>query len=36
MQLGMRWDWVSFSEYLTSLERAGLGINVGSLIPHRL
>lgn len=34
MQLGMRWDWVSFAEYLTSLERAGLGINVGSLIPH--
>jgi N-acyl-D-aspartate/D-glutamate deacylase len=34
MQLGMRWDWVSFGEYLTSLERAGLGINVGSLIPH--
>jgi N-acyl-D-amino-acid deacylase len=30
MQLGMRWDWVSFGEYLTSLERAGLGINVGS------
>ncbi len=34
MQQGMRWDWVSFGEYLTSLERAGLGINVGSLIPH--
>ena len=34
MQLGMRWDWVSFGEYLSSLERAGLGINVGSLIPH--
>src|SRR5215510_1488521 len=34
MQRGMRWDWVSFAEYLTSLERAGLGINVGSLIPH--
>jgi len=34
MKLGMRWDWVSFGEYLTSLERAGLGINVGSLIPH--
>lgn len=34
MQLGMRWDWVSFGEYLNSLEQAGLGINVGSLIPH--
>ncbi|HJY84523.1 MAG TPA: amidohydrolase family protein [Candidatus Binatia bacterium] len=34
MQLGMRWDWISFAEYLASLERAGLGINVGSLIPH--
>ena len=34
MQLGMRWDWVSFGDYLSSLERAGLGINVGSLIPH--
>ncbi len=34
MQLGMRWDWVSFADYLASLERAGLGINVGSLIPH--
>lgn len=34
MRLGMRWDWVSFREYLASLERAGLGINVGSLIPH--
>ena len=34
MRLGMRWDWVSFAEYLASLERAGLGINVGSLVPH--
>lgn len=34
MRLGMRWDWVSFADYLASLERAGLGINVGSLIPH--
>jgi N-acyl-D-amino-acid deacylase len=34
MRLGMRWDWVSFGEYLASLQRAGLGINVGSLVPH--
>jgi N-acyl-D-aspartate/D-glutamate deacylase len=34
MRQGMRWDWVSFADYLASLERAGLGINVGSLIPH--
>src|SRR5262245_11237527 len=34
MKLGMRWDWVSFADYLASLQRAGLGINVGSLIPH--
>jgi N-acyl-D-amino-acid deacylase len=34
MQQGMRWDWVSFADYLASLERAGLGVNVGSLIPH--
>lgn len=34
MREGMRWDWVSFADYLASLERAGLGINVGSLIPH--
>lgn len=34
MQLGMRWDWISFADYLASVARAGLGINVGSLIPH--
>jgi N-acyl-D-amino-acid deacylase len=34
MRQGMRWDWVSFADYLASLERAGLGINVGSLLPH--
>jgi N-acyl-D-aspartate/D-glutamate deacylase len=25
MQLGMRWDWVTFPEYLDSLDRQGLG-----------
>jgi N-acyl-D-amino-acid deacylase len=34
MRLGMRWDWVSLREYLDSLQRAGLGINVGSMVPH--
>ena len=33
MQLGMRWDWVTFPEYLDSLDRQGLGINVGALMP---
>lgn len=33
MRLGMRWDWVSFPEYLDSLDRQGLGVNVGSLVP---
>ncbi|HKD69281.1 MAG TPA: amidohydrolase family protein [Candidatus Binataceae bacterium] len=34
MRLGMRWDWVSLGEYLDSLQRAGVGINVGSMVPH--
>ena len=29
----MRWDWVTFPEYLDSLDRQGLGVNVGSLVP---
>jgi N-acyl-D-aspartate/D-glutamate deacylase len=33
MQLGMRWDWVTFPEYLDSLDRQGLGVNVGALVP---
>jgi N-acyl-D-amino-acid deacylase len=33
MRLGMRWDWVTFPEYLDSLDRQGLGVNVGSLVP---
>ena len=33
MRLGMRWDWETFPEYLDSLDRQGLGINVGSLVP---
>ena len=33
MRLGMRWDWESFPEYLDSLDRQGLGLNVGALFP---
>ena len=36
MQLGLRWDWETFPEYLDSLDRQGLGVNVGALVPfHR-
>ena len=34
MQHGMRWDWVTFPEYLDSLERGGLGVNAASLVPY--
>ena len=33
MRRGMRWDWVTFPEYLDSLDRQGLGVNVGALVP---
>ena len=33
MRQGMRWDWVTFPEYLDSLDRQGLGINVAALFP---
>ena len=33
MQLGMRWDWETYPEYLDSLDRQGLGLNIGSLFP---
>jgi len=33
MRLGMRWDWETFPEYLDSLERHGLGLNVGAMVP---
>ena len=29
MRQGMRWDWETFPEYLDSLDRHGLGVNVG-------
>jgi len=34
MQAGMRWDWVTFPEYLTSLNRGELGVNAASLVPY--
>ena len=34
MRLGMRWDWETFPEYLDSLDRQGLGVNVGALFPY--
>ena len=33
MRLGMRWDWETFPEYLDSLDRQKLGVNVGALFP---
>ena len=33
MRRGLRWDWVTFPEYLDSLDRQGLGVNVGALFP---
>ena len=33
MRRGLRWDWETFPEYLDSLERQGLGINVGAMFP---
>ena len=29
----MRWDWETFPQFLDSLERQGLGINVGAMFP---
>ena len=33
MRQGMRWDWITFPEYLDSLDGQGLGVNVASLFP---
>ena len=33
MRLGLRWDWETFPEFLDSLERQGLGLNIGGLFP---
>jgi N-acyl-D-amino-acid deacylase len=33
MELGLRWDWVTFPQWLDSLDRYPLGVNVGALVP---
>ena len=33
MRQGMRWDWVTFPEYLDRVDGQGLGINIGALFP---
>ena len=33
MKLGMLWDWVTFPEYLDSLDRIAKGVNVLSYVP---
>ena len=33
MRKGLRWDWETFPEYMDSLERQGLGLNVGAMFP---
>ncbi len=34
MQAGMRWDWVTFPEFLNSLGKGELGVNAASLMPY--
>jgi N-acyl-D-aspartate/D-glutamate deacylase len=34
MRAGLRWDWETFPEYLDSLDRQGLGLNVACLFPY--
>jgi len=34
MKQSMRWDWVSQSDYMASLEKMGIGVNVAFYIPH--
>ncbi len=33
MELGLRWDWETFPQWMDSLERNPLGVNVGALVP---
>ena len=33
MRQGMPWDWVTFEEYLASVERAPKGVNIMSFVP---
>ena len=35
MRQGMRWDWVTYPEFLDSLDKQGLGINIGSMFPFQ-
>jgi N-acyl-D-aspartate/D-glutamate deacylase len=34
MKQSMRWDWESQADYMDSLTRSGLGVNVAMYIPH--
>jgi N-acyl-D-amino-acid deacylase len=34
MKQSMRWDWVSQADYMASLERMGIGVNVAFYVPH--
>ena len=34
MELGLRWDWETFPQWLDSLASYPLGVNVGALVPH--
>jgi N-acyl-D-aspartate/D-glutamate deacylase len=34
MKQNMRWDWVTQGDYMNSLERHGVGVNVSFYIPH--
>ena len=33
MKKGLRWDWETFPEFLDSLDKQGLGVNIGALFP---
>ena len=33
MRRGIRWDWETFPEFMDSLERQGLGVNIGPVFP---
>ena len=33
MRKGIRWDWETFPEFMDSLDRQGLGLNIGPLFP---
>ena len=34
MKAGMRWDWITFPQFLNSLEQGGLGVNAAALVPY--